>query len=457
MAVDISGLVLFKLLKEPENALEFWAKLKISYFNAEYISIYSSIARYYNKYNSLPSFYDLEITLRDQLIKNNLKALANLDCPEDISLDILVSALTNEFTQSETLKKLELFVDNITLLDSEEIKQELSNILVHLEEKTHNSEKICLMSDILVIEDTEYANSHIPLGISNKFDAEIRANTSELIMLGGKRGSGKSVVATNIFCNQYKQGNVGLYFSIEMPQREVFNRSLSILSGVSYSNIRNGKLHIEDFDKLAKVRADMFEDSKDIYLEYTKTRDFLTFEHTLIRDCKLKKDNQLIIIDNQRLTLTDIDLNIQKFKAQFGDKLNTVIVDYVNQIEIEDIYSWKQQITLSKQLKNFARKYDIAMITPYQIDNEGEARFARGLLDAADIAVLLKPEQDYITFESTKTRNTDKFKLNSRIAWNTLKIYPEEYILPEKEDQQEEIKLTKKKKALESRSEEPPW
>jgi len=434
MSADISGIILNRILADPENSLEAWARLKLSFLGTEYTSIYSAIAKYYNKNSKLPSFADLEITVRDPLLKNNLKALEKLQDIPDVSLELITEAIINEYAQNETLKKIEHFIDNITLLDAEEIKQEIANILLHLEEKTHTSEKVCLMSDITILEDAELRSIQVPLGFSNKFDAEIRVSTSELIMLGGKRGSGKSVVSTNIFCEQYLQGNVGLYFSIEMQSREVFNRTLAVLSGVPYTKLRNGEYDPEDLRKIAKVRANMFEETEQVLNDYLDTGDYKTFEYNLVKNHRLKKDNQLIIVDNQRLTLADIDMNIQKFKSQFGDKLKTVIVDYVNQIEIEDIYSWKQQITLSKQLKNFARKYDVVMLTPYQIDKDGEARFAKGLLDAADIAMVLHAENDHLTFESTKTRNTSAFKISSPIDWTTLKVYPEEYIHSTKEE-----------------------
>lgn len=452
MSADISGLVLHRILADPEKGLEAWAKLKLSFFGTEYTSIYSAIAKYYAKHSSLPSFNDLEVSVRDPLLKTNLKALSRLETPEDVSLELLTDAIIDEYTQDEVLKKLDGFVDNITLLDTEELKQELANILLHLEEKTHTSEKVCLMSDITVLEDQELQAIQVPLGFNNRFDAEIRAATSELIMLGGKRGSGKSVVATNIFNEQYHQGNVGLLFSIEMDKREVFNRSLSIMSGVPHNHIRNGEFTPEDLRKIAKVRADMFDGASGLYEDYLNTGDFKTFEYNLVRECKLKPDNQLIIVDNQRLTLADIDMNIQKFKSQFGDKLKTVIVDYVNQIEIEDIYNWKQQITLSKQLKNFARKYDIVMITPYQIDKEGEARFAKGLLDAADIAMTLEAKEDHLQFESTKSRSTSAFKMNSMINWETLRISPEDYIIPVEEEPKKE-----KPKKIDTSSEDVPW
>jgi replicative DNA helicase len=259
-------------------------------------------------------------------------------------------------------------------------------------------------------------------------------------MIGGMRGSGKSNVALNIYTSQYEQGNVGLYFSIEMNKREVFNRTISMLAEVSAAKIRNGNLNDFELSKIAKVRSQMFSNAEEAYHQFLKDNDYKTFEYNLIRNYELKKDNQLIIIDNSRLTLADIDMNIQKFKAQFGDKLKVVVVDYVNQIEIEDIYNWQQQVTLSKQLKKFARKYDVVMITPYQINKEGEARFSKGVLDAADIAMVLTPGTDYIKFDSTKVRHSAPFSIASNMNWDILKIYPQEYIV-----QEEPIKMAKKK------------
>lgn len=466
--MDIGAVVLHLLLKDKENALEQWSKLKYAFFASEFTSVYSNISKYYDKYSTLPSFADLEITVRDKQLKTSLKALEKLDVPEDISLDLAVDALINEYTQNQTLEEIEDLIDNITLLDTEEIKLELNNISLRLEEKTHTSETLTLMSDIAILESEDELSDvvQVPLQFSNKYDAEIRCTTSELIMVGGARGSGKSIVCTNIFVNQYEQGNVCPYFSIEMNSREVFERTISVLSGVNHKSIRNKELNHNDLQKIAKVRADMFEESDVILDNYlSQHHNYKKFEHEL-RTCHLKKDNQLIIVDNQRLTLSDIDLNLQKFKGQFGDKMRVVIVDYVNQIEppgkAEDIYDWKTQINLSKGLKNLARKHNVVMFTPYQIDNKGEARLAKGLLDAADMAMILEANKDpgYLKFTSTKTRGSEEFTIASGINWESLKIYPQEYVVEHEGDENtEEIVIPKAKtnKALPEQSNDIPW
>ena len=57
----------------------------------------------------------------------------------------------------------------------------------------------------------------------------------------------------------------------------------------------------------------------DIGVEVSSWRDYEKFEEELISKKKLT-ENQFIIVDNQRLTLTDIDVGIQKYKARFGSR-----------------------------------------------------------------------------------------------------------------------------------------
>jgi len=424
---DVAGIVLHNVLKNPESSIEIWPRLKIHFFNSDYEEIFRSINKYYNKYNNLPTFEDLKVTLREQSIIQKIVALELLDVSDDIDNIIATEALTDQYTQDETLNQLSKFIDNIPSYDTVEVKEELANILLDLEQKTETSEEIFLMNDIFVI-DNEEKHSRVPLGLNNTFDALTGGlSLTELIMIGGHRGSGKTVAACNIAVNQYNQGNVGLFFSIEMRYREIFNRFISILSDVDNNKLRNTRCDPNDYMKIANSRSDMFTDSEEVLQDFIQHRDYEKFEKDLVKSKKLKPDNQLIIVDNQSLTMADIDLNITKFKMQFGDKLKVVVVDYVNQIQTPDIFDWKNQISMSKGLKTLARKHDIVMITPYQTDTTGEARFAKGLLDAADVAANLEANDDLFT--STKTRNIAPFQFNSPINWDTFSLSPTDAVI----------------------------
>lgn len=438
MATDVSGIVLHKLLSEPANALEFFPKLKPSFFGSGYLNIYTAINKFYSKHNKLPSFYDLKLTIREGLTSSKLRALEELEVPEDIEWDILIDALIDQFTQEETLDQLDKFLDTITSIDTQEIKQHLTDIVFHLEEKTHLPEKVFTFADMMVYDEQEQ-HSRVVLGINNTFDAASGGIAlTELVMIGGARGSGKSIIAVNICKNQYLQGNTTIFFSIEMRAKEIYWRSLSALAGVKFSALRKGKLTQDEEGQVASVLKDMYTDSEELYDNYLESKDYKTLESSLSSQKKIKPDNNIVIVDNQELTLADIDMNIQKVKSQVGDKLKVVVVDYVNQIHIEDIYSWQSQISLSKGLKNLARKHNIAIVAPYQIDASGEARFAKGLLDATDIALTLKAQKHHIEFETTKTRNMAKIKFASPIDWDTLNVLPQDAIISSEEGDEEQ-------------------
>jgi KaiC/GvpD/RAD55 family RecA-like ATPase len=423
--------------------------------------------KFYQEYNSIPSFEELETVTREIKTQKDLAAIQLLEVP-DIELDLAIDALIDQYSQNESLKLLDDYVGRITLMDSLEVKEGLSGIVLKLDEKTHTDESVSNMSDLLLFQE-EGVEEHacIPLGINNDFDSKVGgAYREELIMLGGKRGSGKSLVSANMVANQYEMGNTAIYFTIEMTAMETFQRITSMLSGVSYANIRKNNLDTQEMNALAKTRAGMFQDSDLIYENFLDNRDALFFERKLTSECELKKDNQIIIVDDRSLSLTSIDLQLQKAKAQFGDKLGLVVVDYVNQIETgigKDLYDWQSQIFASKKLKEFARKYDLAMISPYQIDEGGGTRFAKGLLDSPDSAFLIEPhakEDGAMTFTSTKVRSGPDIEFTSTMNWDTLKLGPTTKQKPSGQSDDEEVSVKnigKKQKAPKKEGSDMPW
>jgi len=440
--VDVAGLILNSILNNPTDSKEIWASLKMQYFGTSYNEIFIAINKYYNKYNDLPSFTALEIVTREDSLSKKVKALSLLEVDDEIDINVAVEALIDQFTQEEVLDELSDYVGILPQLSSSEAILKLNEISLKLDELIAHSEEIYLMNDLFLM-DKEELNSRIPLSLNNAHDALSGGmELTHLVMIGGKRGAGKSVVACNIATNQYQNGDVCLFFTIEMRAKEINRRLFSILSGVPENHIKNQICNAEELDSIAKVRADFFVDSEEVYQEYLEHRDYNKFEVDLVQAKDLKPDNQIIQVDNSALTLSDIDLNIQKFKSKHGDKLKTVVVDYVNQIQVQDMYDWKQQIMLSKKLKDFAAKYGVLMVTPYQINDSGEARFSKGILDSADLSIILRNKGEYLEFESTKTRGMPAFNYNSPVEWPCLQISPDDYIIPA-EDGEEPAETTR--------------
>jgi replicative DNA helicase len=456
--MDCSAIVLNKLLVE--RNLDIWSRLKLAFLDPAFSSLYSAISKYYDNYSNIPSFDELELTLREGPALRTL-ATVKLATNEDISAEVALNALIDQYTQNEAIKLLDKFIDKLPVYDSQEIKDNLSSIVLTLEDKTLTTEGVYNMSDILLFTNPEdLARDRVFLGFNNSFDAALSGVArQELILIGGKRGSGKSICSSNILVNQYENGNTAVIFTIEMTAKEVLERNMSILADVNHQAIKQNKLTEEDLLKLVKARAGMFQDADDLVDEFRRTRDRYRFENRLVREKALNQDNQMIIIDDRALTITSLDLHLGKLKSKFGDKFTVCVVDYLNQIVIEggSQYDWQPQIEISKKLKNLARKYEIVMVSPYQIDASGEARFAKGILDAADIALVMEAhdkEKAALTFSTTKIRGASELTITSPINWETLRISPNSIDAPEKK---ETIKKAKKTKEVDDSSSDIPW
>jgi len=450
--LDIEGIVLHKIILRKD--LDSFSKLRSHFFNGKYSELFRHIYKFYMKYGEVPSFEELELAVTKQpLIQKNLYALKQLEIP-DVPIDLAVDALVDAYVQDSTLNKLEKYLNNITKYDASEIQENLANILLELDSELNTDESILYADQLSIFRKEEDTSAMcIPTGISNWFDANMGGYYQEdLVLIGGYRGSGKSVVCANLIASQFQQGNVGVYFTIEMTGQETFDRIMSILSKVPFSHIKRNLLTKEDELKLVETRLAMFEESEGLKEEYLEHRDRFKFERELLATKHLKKDNQIIIVDDRDLSIASIDFTLQKLKAKHGDKLKLVAVDYVNQIRMgtsDDIYDWKEQISISKQLKNMARKYNCVVVSPYQIDDSGTARFARGILDACDMALILKAEAQHMTFICDKSRgSTDRFRYRVGIDWESLCINPTEVSIEEEEEEQESSRKKKRKEKV---------
>lgn len=319
------------------------------------------------------------------------------------------------------------------------------------------------MANIMLFKnEADLARDRVYLGLNNTFDAVLAGVArQEVIYLGARRGAGKSITCSNILVNQYESGNVCPYFTIEMTGHETFERNMAILANVNYQELKQNKLNDTELLKVIKARAGMFIDADDLVHEFIKTKDKYKFEAILVREKKLREDAQMIIIDDRALTLTNFDLHLGRIKAKHGDKFKVGILDYVNKIHMEgsDQFDWKAQVHVSTKVKELARKHDIVIYSPYQIDETGEARFAKGILDATDIALVMKAhdkELGALTFETTKIRGGADMKFTSPINWDTLRISPIPMDTPESPKAEGKIKKAGKKQD-DSQSDIPPW
>lgn len=425
--------------------METWASCQKHYFPAEYSSIWSYLNKYVESHSVLPSFDDLRLAVRDSSLRDRFFALEKIE-DTDIDGKTLLEYLKNEFTQVEIMNQLERYLtDSIAMESAQENIESLQNIVLDLEEKVELKDTSTNMRKMELFEPEEDLEKAVPLGLNHEFDRNLQFGPSDLVLFGGRRGAGKSVTCANIASSVYEGGHSVMYFTIEMSARAIMQRCCSISTGVPAAALRNRNLSLGEWEQVARWWSQRFEDGERALSRYLSHRDFNKYHDELTS--RPLREKQLDIVYSPSLTLANIRTELDKKVAKLQPRV--VIVDYINQVKRSAIsngrmgqYDWTEQIEVSKALKTYAQDYGVVMLSPYQIDASGEARFAKGILDAADAAFTLdahNKEDNAISFNCVKMRNADETSFTSSMDWASLRIGPESAVLKEEGEASEEV------------------
>ena len=418
-----------------------WSVTHKQYLPSEYHSLYKVIDKHCETFHKMPTIEDLKYEIRDSSTREKLFAVEAVEV--DASPDMLLQYLKNEYTQKEILDSLEDYVENsVAFEDAQESVDHLHQIVMDIEDKVDLEDPQESMQRIELFEPEEDLARYIRLGLNREYDHEIQFSPRDLIMVGGRRGAGKSVICANIANNVYESGKSAVYFTIEMDSRSILQRCCSIATEIPFARLRTQNLSILEWEKVATWWSNRYVNGQDRLNEYKEHRDFKRFHDTLKTSCELLPTQQLDIVYDAGLTLSKIRSDLDKKVKQMD--VGVIIVDYINQVKRSSLpsrsgqYDWTEQIEVSKALKSMAQEFEVPVFSPYQTDASGEARFAKGILDAADAAYSLETwdhEDACITLNCVKMRSASMKSFTSTVDWDTLKIGPDTALTPkERED-----------------------
>lgn len=435
------------LLKQIIDCADFetWSAVRKAYLPSEYHTLYGVIDKHCEKYHKMPSFEDLECEIRDPSTIEKLCAIKTQET--DLDAYMLLQYLKNEYAQEEILKELDNYVENsIAFEDAEETVQHLHEIVMTVEEKVELELPQESMQRINLFESDEELGKYLPLGLNKEYDYEITFSPRDLILVGGRRGAGKSITCTNVANAVFERGRTAIYFTIEMDSRQILQRACSVATGVPFSRLRAKNLSVTEWEKVASWWASRFLEGQEKLKEYREHRDFSRFHNILTSSCELLPTQQLDVVYDPALNLSKIRAELDK-KVKSKLDVGVIIVDYINQVKRSALpsrggqYDWTEQIEVSKALKSMAQDYEVPVFSPYQTDAGGEARFAKGILDAADAAFAIETydqEDACISFECKKMRNASMRSFTSEMDWATLKIGPESALTPSEREANED-------------------
>jgi hypothetical protein len=435
--LNLSSALLKQIISQQD--FETWGNLRENYLPAEYQAIHKIVDTHIKNFRGLPTFEDLKLSIRDRKLKEKVFAIEAVEV--DVDAWVLLEYLKNEYTQIEILDELDKFVDtSVAISNAEENVEMLQQVVLDIGDRVDLKAPEESMETITLFDSEANLKKYLPLGLNDDYDQSMKFSPRDLVLVGGRRGAGKSLTCVNIATNVYDQGRSSIYFTIEMDSRSILQRMCALGARVPIGRLSTKNLSKTEWNRVAEWWANRFVDGAELLPSFYDTRNFEEL-HTDLTKRRLTPDRQLDVVYDPVLSLSTIRKELESKLSQTD--VGVIIVDYLNQVKRSNApakggqYDWTEQIEVSKTLKSMAQEYEVPIFSPYQTDASGEARFAKGILDAADAAYTIEtwaPEDECITFNCTKMRSAKMEGFTSVMDWETLKIGPQSTMNPKDRD-----------------------
>jgi len=320
------------LIKQVLELQDFqtWSVAHKHYFSSEYHSLYKVIDKHCEEFHKVPTIEDLKFEIRDSATREKLYAVEAVEVDADPHM--LLEYLKNEYTQKEILDSLEDYVENsVAFENASESVNHLHQIVLDVEDKVDLEDPQESMQRIELFEPEEDLAKYMKLGLNEEYDYEIQFSPRDLVMVGGRRGAGKSVICANIANNVYASGKSAMYFTIEMDSRSILQRCCSIATKIPFARLRTQNLSVIEWEQVAGWWAARYVDGQDRLKEYREHRDFDKLHTSLKNTCELLPTQQLDVVYDPALTLSKIRAELDKKVKPLG--VGVIIVDYINQVK----------------------------------------------------------------------------------------------------------------------------
>lgn len=258
---------------------------------------------------------------------------------------------------------------------NELIKEKINEL--HLEVVKENDKSI-KVADIKDLENLFYEsleeNEVVKTG-KFRLDKYLKFTKRDLHIIGARPGVGKSAFALYIAL-MMAQFSRGLFFSLEMPLKQIAQRIISNQTRIELDKLTNK-------EKFKELTADEKE-----------------LVNVLFK--KLLRKSNLILYDGN-FKIDELEEYIKNEKEING--LDYIVVDYLQLVKSNKSSRYEQITDVSIKLKQIAKDYDIAVIALSQLSREIEKRADKDIY-LADFRESGQIEQDASTILGLTTEPT---------------------------------------------------
>jgi replicative DNA helicase len=236
---------------------------------------------------------------------------------------------------------------------------------------------------------------------------------SDLIIVAGRPGMGKTALGTNIAFNVAKSwkgahrtdghyettdGGVVGFFSLEMSAEQLGTRVLSEVTGISSSRIRRGDIKQLDFEKLVDETAQI-------------------------------QNLPLLIDDTGGLSVAQLAARARRLKRQRG--LDLLIIDYLQLLQGSTKRSSEnrvQEITeITTKLKALAKELNVPIVALSQLSRQVESRDDKrpqlsdlresgSIEQDADVVLFVYRDEYYLTTKEPRAGSDEHAKWQQQMA-----------------------------------------
>ena len=380
---------LFEEIKDIVSAEDF--------YKIEHSSIYKAMEQVYSDSKGIDA-----ILIDEEIKKSNSKNKEEIlevlsDILDEITSSYNLLEYANLIKEKAMLRRLGNVGAEITQLayndirPAEDIIDIAESMVLNLSKKILKNSivdmKTAGVDEIMRMErvsDNRGKTLGIPTGFIDLDRMTSGLNNSDLIILAARPAMGKTAFALNLALNAGKEQKNVLVFSLEMPAQQLYQRLLSIESGIPQHKLKNVYLEEDEWTKLTVAT-----------LNLSKT--------------------SIFVADLPYTNVLEIRSYARKMKSQ--KKLDLIIIDYLQLINGTgrggSEFSRQQEISdISRSLKGLARELDVPVIALSQLSRAVESRVdKRPMLSDLRESGAIEQDADIVAF-----------------------LYREEYYIPETEN-----------------------